>query len=457
MADSGDEQAEELLALQAIYGDAFEHQRQDGTLDAVQGAIRLWLALPGESSTLMLQSDSTSCQVSHLPPVLLRFVLPTDYPATALPHLDVQCDSINWLKRADQARLARHIMQQLHTGQAVLYEAADMLVNDWSRILEIDTAGWTVPQHILKKMVAFDNAQSAADFDTSLFNCGICLTRRQGDKCFRFADCNHVFCKQCLCDFYAVLVSEGVPRSVMRCPDPGCVALRVKAAATAASTEQEADDEGSTRLVEQCRSIGMDDELIDRWLELYMMRRHEADPTMTWCTRPGCDGPARKESDGKYSKMATCLLCRFTFCHVCGKTWHGSRVGCQVKNSMRLATEYLAADDDGKRAFEYKYGVVAIKRVLHEYEEEQASRQWMRDNAMPCPGCQTFVVKSSGCNHMTCRVCVPPVHFCNLCGVHLSPHNPYAHFSDRTQGCYGMLFDRIPDEGEFEDDGFEVV
>lgn len=44
-----------------------------------------------------------------------------------------------------------------------------------------------------------------------------------------------------------------------------------------------------------------------------------------------------------------------------------------------------------------------------------------------CPGCGIRVVKTSGCNHMTC-LC--GVHFCYLCGKEFDEEEIYDHIND---------------------------
>ena len=55
--------------------------------------------------------------------------------------------------------------------------------------------------------------------------------------------------------------------------------------------------------------------------------------------------------------------------------------------------------------------------------------------------CHTVYEKSHGCNHMTCKICNPPTHFCYLCGCILNYINPLKHFSNKESLCYNKLWD----------------
>jgi hypothetical protein len=83
---------------------------------------------------------------------------------------------------------------------------------------------------------------------------------------------------------------------------------------------------------------------------------------------------------------------------------------------------------------------VECKIDWHEGVTCDQYNQWREDNeqgdtrlneymgasgAKPCPKCGTGVVKSEGCNHMTCRC---HEHFCYVCGDSIDGGDPYSHF-----------------------------
>ena len=71
----------------------------------------------------------------------------------------------------------------------------------------------------------------------------------------------------------------------------------------------------------------------------------------------------------------------------------------------------------------------------------EKNRIWILNNSKDCPLCHTAYEKNHGCNHMVCKICIPPTHFCYLCGCILNHLNPLKHFSDKNSLCYNKLWD----------------
>ena len=71
----------------------------------------------------------------------------------------------------------------------------------------------------------------------------------------------------------------------------------------------------------------------------------------------------------------------------------------------------------------------------------EKNREWIINNSKACPICHTVYEKNHGCNHMTCKMCFPPTHFCYLCGCILNQINPLKHFSNKESLCYNKLWD----------------
>ena len=82
----------------------------------------------------------------------------------------------------------------------------------------------------------------------------------------------------------------------------------------------------------------------------------------------------------------------------------------------------------------------------------EKNRNWILNNSKDCPICHTVYEKNSGCNHMTCKICVPPTHFCYLCGCILNHLNPLKHFSNKESLCYNKLWDdKKPNDTSLEE------
>ena len=61
----------------------------------------------------------------------------------------------------------------------------------------------------------------------------------------------------------------------------------------------------------------------------------------------------------------------------------------------------LEEDSPKRREMEARYGRVALKKLMDEYEREKDVMDWLeRCTGIPCPGCELRVEKHSGCNHV---------------------------------------------------------
>jgi hypothetical protein len=61
--------------------------------------------------------------------------------------------------------------------------------------------------------------------------------------------------------------------------------------------------------------------------------------------------------------------------------------------------------------------------------EELMTLKALRADSQNCPKCHALVVRSAGCNHISCHC---GTHFCYKCGKQMDPADPYAHFKEGT-------------------------
>ena len=88
------------------------------------------------------------------------------------------------------------------------------------------------------------------------------------------------------------------------------------------------------------------------------------------------------------------------------------------------------------------------KKILSKLTKED--RNWLIKNSKNCPICNSPYEKINGCNHMTCMICNPQIHFCYICGEILNSEDPYIHFNNPKLKCYQRLWDKI-EENERND------
>ncbi|KHN94132.1 RING finger protein [Metarhizium album ARSEF 1941] len=399
-----------------------------------------------------------SLLVSHLPPLSLRITLPDGYPSRKPPAVTISTTP-QWLPRAtlraledDGARLWEEAGRDM-----VAYAYIDHLQRGAENVFGAVGTGSTLEVDAEHKLAVLDhdiNAKKAA-FDRETFECGICLDPKKGPRCHKMMDCGHIFCLQCLRDFYADAIEEG-NLSAVRCVTPNCARAR------ATSSPSTSAAKGKPKVFispSELLQIGLPEDLVKRYVTLKYKTELEADKNTVYCPRRWCNGAARSkrhrkpqglefaESSGDETPgtvtedgaahhvgektsakkfdaadlLAVCEDCGFAFCSRCLHTWHGEFVRCAPKrNNGELA------------------------------EEEKASLEYLQLHTSPCPTCNAHAQKTHGCNHMICSRC--DTHFCYLCSAWLDPANPYKHFNTQSDGkvtsCYMRLWELEAGDGD---------
>ena len=283
---------------------------------------------------------------------------------------------------------------------------------------------------------------------------------KKGTVCHKMIDCGHVFCVECLQDFYNNAIKEGDLASV-RCLAPNCAKEREQAAASSSGSTNKKQKKRKTYLSpSELLQIPLDQETVKRYVTLKYKTELESDKNTIYCPRQWCNGAARSKKHKKpqglelnddnddddedeeeettsggglkpYNAtdlLAICEDCNFAFCSRCHQSWHGEFVRCQPPRKNDELTE-----------------------------EEIASLEYMKLHTTPCPTCAAPAQKTHGCNHMICYRC--QTHFCYLCSAWLDPGNPYQHFNEmpggRITGCYQRLWELEQGDGDDVGLGFE--
>ncbi|KAJ4423493.1 hypothetical protein N0V82_001818 [Gnomoniopsis sp. IMI 355080] len=391
-----------------------------------------------------------SHEMAHLPALRLQISLPTQYPAKEPPVVNLST-SPSWLPsitakkvEGDCARLWQDLGRDLVVFSYVdhVQQLADEvfgLVSD-SGALEIR------PEHKIA-VLDYDIEAKRRAFDKETFECGVCLDPKKGIKCHRMLDCGHVFCIECLQDFYNNAIKEGDLASV-RCLEPNCAKKREISQAPGSKKRRKPKTYLSPSELLQ---IPLDSETVRRYVTLKYKTELESDKNVIYCPREGCQGAARSKKHKKpegfelheteedsdpedeqplagsseapkpamkpfklEDRLAVCEDCGFAFCSRCYKGWHGDYVICHPSRGKEELSE-----------------------------EEKASLDFISLHTTPCPTCACPAQKTQGCNHMICYRC--QTHFCYLCSAWLDPANPYQHFNQLPNGrrtsCYMRLWE----------------
>ncbi|TKA49881.1 hypothetical protein B0A55_13596, partial [Friedmanniomyces simplex] len=305
-------------------------------------------------------------------------------------------------------------------GCQILYTYVDHLQQAAERGFDLDQSAdgcLILPATAEKELVAFDATTKLAIFNAGTYDCGICLEPKKGLSCYKMRRCGHVFCLQCLQDFYNNAITEGDVGGI-RCLDPACG----KEAGNADGRKRKRKTE-RTLHPRELLAMGIEEGKVRRYVEMKRKKKLETDKSTVWCPRTWCQGPAKSakyppipsdlaayvadeassdESDAETApnaqqtnapakdtpiaiadRLAVCEKCTLAFCHVCYMGWHGEFARCFPRDPNELSVE------------------------------EKASYDYIRMNTSPCPTCSSPTQKTMGCNHMKCFQC--NTHFCSRC------------------------------------------
>jgi E3 ubiquitin-protein ligase RNF14 len=391
--------------------------------------------------------------LSHLPPLTLGIELPDGYPSEKPPKFTITTDPA-WLPESKLSELlndGRRLWEECGQDLVVFayIDHIQQCAENAFGLCDDQGSEATLSRDLKIALLDFDIKAKREKFERETFECGVCLEPRKGSSCHRLFLCSHVFCVPCLQDFYNNCINEGDIDNV-KCPSPDC----------GKNTDAPVLEDGSPnpkRRKKQDQSLGpsellqipLEQEVVQRYVQLKRKRKLELDKTTVYCPREWCQGAARSKKHPKpvdpinddidlssdeedepmqfdpmgeeaqlppmSERVAICEDCSYAFCCVCKKGWHGELERCFPRRKAELT------------------------------EEEKATEKYLQNYTSPCPTCSAPCQKSMGCNHMVCFKCRS--HFCYLCSTWLVESNPYAHFNDTGSSCYMRLWDMEGGDG----------
>ncbi|XP_043925214.1 E3 ubiquitin-protein ligase RNF14-like isoform X1 [Protopterus annectens] len=438
-------QEDELLALAGIYNED-EFNRTESSQG---GEIRICLTLPPHFRVLVDgRNEQLEYIVEFLPPIILRFDLPVDYPSASAPAFTLHC---KWLSESQLTSLCTQLdgIWKENKGCVVLFSWMQFLREETLHFLNIgsslllkpsemrrcypqplvfmeteqagiakaedavgaiccdpraaqDVESWA---NILPEILDFNQHQKQKCFNNKIYSCKICFLAKLGSDCLCFTKCEHVYCNSCLREYFEIQIKDGTVH-LLNCPEPECPSV-----ATPAQVKQLVGEEAFSRY---------DHLLLQNGLSLMT--------DVVYCPRLSCQTAVLKEPD---SEMAVCNSCFFAFCTKCNLTYHGV-APCHNEVAEELGSpvnENCESTDDSEGDYDEEiYRMVSRKKLAQRYQNEK----WVKENAKVCPNCRSPVQKDGGCNKMTCGRCGS--FFCWVCLAHLK-QNPYDHFQDPDSPC----------------------
>jgi len=233
------------------------------------------------------------------------------------------------------------------------------------------------------------NAETDSSRPTREMECPICMDDFDfaTDEEFRGAwgtgyslSCGHIYCQECVFRHFHGLIMEGGASEDMVCPDPTC--------------KHPVTDEELVEVVGPS--------FFSKFQKFLLMANLRADPNCRWCPKPNCETGIQGGSVD--NPHLICPTCETEVCFLCNLEWHPD-VSCKA----------------------------AQKQVQSRQTHTKRGDRWIKRNTRPCPKCGVSIIKSSGCNHMTCGNC--KYEFCWICMGHFTG---YSHFDSGS--CKGKMY-----------------
>ncbi|RLV91793.1 Translation termination inhibitor protein ITT1 [Spathaspora sp. JA1] len=464
---------QELQACQSIY----PNLSYDET--SLSGSIEIPLKLDSETDISLCSTNNhlvTSSSIVNLPPIHFRFTLPETYPHDAPPIINLKSDIISSNKLTQLSDKLNSIW--IEYKDQIIFILIDTLLETTQYKLSqlIETPIRTDNAQLYSEILEYDKLIKLQEFNNQTFNCQICQMNNLGLNCQMF-NCNHIFCNSCLSEYFkSVIISSEVDK--VHCPDFECTKKHIKTKesmnhmgigdvnvreivnalltppvplsmltsifnSTTTPTDKEKSDTDTHADTPT---------LVNRYFKLYQKSQFELigqllPNRLVQCPRLGCDQVIFRQD--LQTRLVQCDKCQYAFCNDCKMSYHTRFKLC---NKLTHTQSYsgipvsdlqtypqLSSDSYERKTLNAKYGRLVILRAVDEYNMDQLFQQMLSEGSSSikqCPGCDTVIEKSQGCNRMKCNQC--STCFCFNCGERIDV--TYDHFSDPSSPCYKLLF-----------------
>lgn len=179
--------------------------------------------------------EKTELKLKHLPPVLIDFEFPPDYPSKSPPRFQLCC---RWLGADMLHKLCLKLDELWSTNEncSILFTWISFLAYELFEFLSLDKSDLCVDTSEHSKssdsravvqlcspllMENYNHDQLETKFLNSYFTCQVCFTEKCGKLCMRFHKCEHVFCNECMKGYFETLIADGNVKN-LTCPHDKC-------------------------------------------------------------------------------------------------------------------------------------------------------------------------------------------------------------------------------------------
>lgn len=457
---------EELESLEAIYQD-------DITIDLSQYSGKLEIPLQVEKGIdIHLVQDTLikrTSKVHYIPPIEFTFSLPQKYPYEEPPTIDV---SSLTTPVSDISDLKVQLLSQWEDSRdQILFSMIDKLQEKAESLYKLDGQNIECGDVEYEQIIEYNQAQKQREFDMSTFTCEICQDHIKGNKCVQFDSCMHIFCIECVENFFIFLIEDGEVEKI-HCPDYQCgktfLEVREKYLRLHNIMSEKFDFEEfknklmtppiTLSLLQRILGDGMGANLFNKYLTLFNNHQNALiaklfPERLVSCPREMC--PAMIFRESMTSRLVICRTCDYAFCNTCRKSYHSDSIDCSRKAAsgqyggvpIEVIEQWVLSEKKSRERdlLRYKYGFDLLTKVANEYTMDKLFSEMLLDASQgfsKCPTCELIIQRLEGCNKMKCSSCA--TYFCNICGLFLDYDHPYDHFNTAGGSCYGKLFHGMP-------------